>query len=241
MHLLWVTQYHNYMISSQWSQQAICWLLFFCCSVAKLCPNVCNPTDCSKPVFPVFHHPTEFAQAHVHWVGDASQSSHPLSPTSPALNLFQHQDLFQWIGFSHQVTKALELYFSISSPSEYSGLISFRIDWLNLDLACPRDSQESSLAPHFKGINSSALNLLYGPTITFTTRKNIALTIWTFVSKVMSLLFSILARCVIAFLPRSKHLLISCLQSPPAVILEHKKIKIFHCFHCFPHLFAMKW
>ena len=123
---------------------------FFCCSVAKLCPNVCNPTDCSKPVFPVFHHPTEFAQAHVHWVGDASQSSHPLSPTSPALNLFQHQDLFQWIGFSHQVAKALELYFSMSSPSEYSGLISFRTDWLNLDLACPRDSQESSLAPHFK-------------------------------------------------------------------------------------------
>ena len=93
--------------------------------------------------------------------------------------------------------------FSMSSPSEYSELSSFRTDWLDLDLVCPRVSKESSLAPHFKGISSSALNLLYGPTITFTTRKNIALTIWNFVSKVMSLLFNKLARCVTAFLPRS--------------------------------------
>ena len=81
----------------------------FCCSVVKLCPNVCNHTDCNKPVFPVLHHPTEFAQAQVHWVGDASQSFHRLSHTSPpALNLSQHQALLKWVSSSHQVAKVLE-------------------------------------------------------------------------------------------------------------------------------------
>ena len=91
----------------------------------------------------------------------------------------------------------------------------------------PRDSQESSPTPQFKSINSSALRLLYGPTFTFVHDywKTKLLTIWTFVSKVMSLLFNILSKFVIAFLPRSKHLLISWLQSPSAVILEPKKIK----------------
>ena len=74
-----------------------------------------------------------------------------------------------------------------------------------------------------------------------TTGKTIPLTRWTFVSKVMSLLFSILSRFVIAFLPRNKRLLISWLRSPSAVILEPKKIKVSHCFHFFLHLFAMKW
>ena len=98
----------------------------FCCSVAKLCPNVCNPTDYSKPIFPVLHRPTEFAQAHVLWVDDASQSSHPLPPTfPPALNLFQHQDLFLWISPSHQVAKALELYIQ----HQFSQWI-FRVDFL---------------------------------------------------------------------------------------------------------------
>ena len=74
-----------------------------------------------------------------------------------------------------------------------------------------------------------------------TTRKTIALTVRTFVSNVMSLLFNMLSRFVIAILPRSKHLLISWLQSPSTVILEPKKTKICHCFHFFPRLLAMKW
>ena len=128
--------------------------------------------------------------------------------------------------------------FSIVLPVNIQ-VVSFRNDWF--DFLAVEGTLKSLLQHHqFESINSSVLSFLYGPTITFTTRKNIALTIWTFVSKVISLLFNTLARCVTAFLPRSKHLLISCLQSPPAVILEHKKIKIFHCFHCFPHLFAMK-
>ena len=91
----------------------------------------------------------------------------------------------------------------------------------------PRDSQESSPTPQFKSINSSALSLLHGPTHTFIHdhRKTIALTRWTFVGKVMSLLLNMLSRLVITFLPRSKRLLISQLQSPSAVILEPRKIK----------------
>ena len=92
----------------------------------------------------------------------------------------------------------------------------------------PRDSQESSPTPQFKSINSSALSFLHSPTIShpyMTTGKTIALTRRTFVSKVISLLFNMLSRLVITFLPRSKRLLISWLQSPSAVILEPKKIK----------------
>ena len=91
----------------------------------------------------------------------------------------------------------------------------------------PRDSQESSPIPYFKSISSSVLSFLYSPTLTSIHDywKIIALTRWTFVSKVMSLLFNMLSRLVITFLPRSKHLLISWLQSPSAVILEPPKIK----------------
>ena len=91
----------------------------------------------------------------------------------------------------------------------------------------PRDSQESSPTPQFNSISSSAVSFLYSPTITsiHDCWQNVALTIWTFVDKVMSLLFNMLSRMVITFLPRSKRLLISWLQSPSAVILEPPKIK----------------
>ena len=79
-------------------------------SVTKLCPTLCYPMDCSTPDFPVLHYLLEFIQTHVHWVGDAIQPSHLLSPPSaPALNLSQHQDLLQWVGSSHQVVKVMEL------------------------------------------------------------------------------------------------------------------------------------
>ena len=94
----------------------------------------------------------------------------------------------------------------------------------------PRDSQETSPTPQFKSINFSMLSLLSHPYMT--TWKTIPWTRWTFVGKVMSLLFNMLSGFVIAFFPRSKRLLISWLQSPSAVILESKKIKCY-CFHCF--------
>ena len=126
--------------------------------------------------------------------------------------------------------------FSISPSNEYSGLISFRID--QLDLLAVQGTLISLLQHHSsKSINSSALSFfivqLSHPYMT--TGKTIALTRWTFVGKLMPLLFNMLSRLVIAFLPRSKCLLISWLQSPPAVILEPKKIaQVSHSFHCIP-------
>ena len=116
--------------------------------------------------------------------------------------------------------------FSISPSDEYSGLISFRIDWFDL-LAVQGTLQQSSPAPQFEGINSLALSPFYCPALTFymTTGKTIAFTIRTFVGRIMSLLFNVLSRFVIAFFSRSKHLLIPWWQSPSAVILEPRKTK----------------
>ena len=101
--------------------------------------------------------------------------------------------------------------------------------------------KKSSPAPQFKSINSSALSFLYGPTLTsyMTTEKTIALTRWTLIGKVMSLVFNMLSRFAIVFLPRSKHLLISWMHSPSAVIFEPKKINSVTVF-IVSHLFAMK-
>ena len=117
--------------------------------------------------------------------------------------------------------------FNISPSNEYSGLISFRMDWLDLPPCSPRDSQQSSPTPQLKSTNSLVLSFLYGPILTFIHDywKNQTLTIWTSVDKVMSLLFNMLSRLVIAFLPRGKCLLTSCLQSPSAVVLEPPKRK----------------
>ena len=83
--------------------------------------------------FPVLHYLLEFTQTHDHWIDDAIQPSHSLSPPSPpAVNLSQHQGLFQWISSSQQLAKVLELQLNISPSNEYSGLISFRIDWFDL-------------------------------------------------------------------------------------------------------------
>ena len=89
--------------------------------------------DCSTPGFPVHHQLPELTQTHVHWIDEAIQPSHPLSaPCPPVFNLCQHQGLFQWVSSSHQVAKVLELQLRISPSSKYSGLISFRMDWLDL-------------------------------------------------------------------------------------------------------------
>ena len=121
-------------------------------------------------------------------------------------------------------------------------MISFRMDWFDL-LAVQRNLK--SLLQHHSSKASiprcSACFVVQLSHLYVTTWKTIALTRWTFVGKVMSLLFNMLPRLVIALLPRSKHLLISWLQSPSSMILEPKKVKFATVSPLFPHLFAMKW
>ena len=96
------------------------------CSVTQLCSTLCDPMDCSTPGFPVLHYLLEFALTHVHWVGDAIQPSHPVSPPSPlALDLSQHESLFQWVSSSHQVAKVLEIQLQ---PQSFQWI--FRTDFL---------------------------------------------------------------------------------------------------------------
>ena len=166
----------------------------------------------STPGLPVHHQLLESTQTHVHWVSDAIQPSHPLlSPSPPALNLFQHQGLFKWVSSSQQVAKVLK--FQLQHQSfQRTPRTDLLWDGLVGSPCSPRDSQDSSPIPQFKSISSSALSFLYTPTLTFytTSGKTIALTRRTFVDKVMSLLFNMLSRLVITFFQRSKHLLISC-------------------------------
>ena len=195
--------------------------------VAQSCATLCNPMNRSMPGLPVHHQLPEFTETHVDRVNDAIQPSHPLSsPSPPAPNPSQHRSLFQWVSYSHQRAKVLEFSFNISSSNEHTGLISFRMDWL--DLLAVQGTLKSLLqhhSPKASILRCSAFFMVQLSHPYMTTGKTIALTRWTFVDKVMSLLFNTLSRLVITFLPRSKHLLISWLQSPSVVILESKKIK----------------
>ena len=136
-------------------------------SVAQSCPTLCDPMNYSMPGLPVHHHLPESTQTHVHLVGDATQTSHPLlSPSSLALDLSQHQGLFQWVKLFASGGQKIEVSASHQSFQWNPGLISFRMDWL--DLLAVQDSQESSPTPQFKSINSSVLSFPYSPTLIFT-------------------------------------------------------------------------
>ena len=165
-----------------------------CCSVAKSCLTLW-PMDCSTPGSPVLHCLPEFAQIHVHGVGDANptiaSSVTPLSfcpPSFPASRSFPMSQLFG------QVAKVLELPFSISPSNDYSGLISLRIDWF--DLLAVQGTLKNLLKHHSSKasiLQHSAFFMVQLSHLYMTTRKSIALTIWTFVDKVMSLLFNMLS------------------------------------------------
>ena len=147
-------------------------------------------------------------------------------PSPPALNLSQHQVFSNESALRIRWPNYWSFSFSISPSNEYSGLISFRIDWL--DLLAVQGTLKSLLQHHSAKASihqHSAFFMVQLSHPYMTTGKTVALTRWIFVGKVMSLLFNMLSRLVIAFLPRSRHLLISWLQSPSAVILEPKKIK----------------
>ena len=228
-----------------WSPQILSFSLFTpqirsdqIISVAQSCPTLWNPINGSTPGLPVHHQLPEFTQTHAHWVSDAIQPSHPLSsPFPPALNASQLQGLFKWVSSSHQVAKVLEFQLQHQSfqwtPRTYllqDGLVGS---------PCSKGTLKSLLQHHCSKASIFRCSAFFTVQLShpyMTTGKTRALTRQTFVGKVMSLLFNMLSSLVITFLPRSKHLLISWLQSPSAVILEPPK-KVWHCFHCLPIYF----
>ena len=194
-------------------------------SVAQLCPTLCDPMNRSTPGLPVHIQLPEFTQTHVHRVGDAIQHlilCHPrllLPPIPPSIRIFSNESTLRirW-------RKYWSFSFSISPSNEHPGLISFRMDWL--DLLAVQGTLKSLLQHHSSKASIFRRSAFFTIQLShpyMTTGKTIALTRLTFAGKVMSLLFNMLSRLsrfVITFLPRSKCLLISWLQSPSAVILE---------------------
>ena len=187
----------------------------------------CDPVDCSTPGLPVHHQLPEFTQTHVHWVSDAIQPSHLCHPLLllpsifPSIRVFTNELVLRirW-------PKYWSFSFSISPSNEYSGLISFSIDWV--DVLAVQGTLKSLLQHHSSKASiiwRSAFFIVQLSQPYMTTRKTIAFTRWTFAGKVMSLLSNMLSRLVIAFLPRSNRVLILWLQSLSAVILELPKIK----------------
>ena len=178
--------------------------------------------NCSTPGLPVHHQLLESTQTHVHRVGDAIQPSHPLlflPPITPSIRVFSNESTLRmrWPNY-------WSFTFSISPSNEHPGLISFRTDWLHR--LAVQGTLKSLLQHHSSKASILRCSAFFTVQLShpyMTTGKTIAFTRWTSVGKVMSLFLDMLSRLVITFLPRSKRLLISWLQSPSAVILEPKK------------------
>ena len=214
-------------------------------SVTQSCPALYHPVTCSTPGLPVHHQLPEFTQTHVHQVSDAILLSHLcrplllLPPIPPGIRVFSNESNFHIIW-----PKYWSFSFSIIPSKEIPGLIPFRMGWL--DLLAVQGTVKSLLQHH----SSKASILQHSAFFTvqlshpyMTTGKTIALIRWTLVGKVMSLLFNMLSRLVITFLPRSKCLLMSWLQSPSAVILDPTPTPLQRSltpFPLFPYLFPMR-
>ena len=192
------------------------WIQFS--SVAQSCSTLCDPMNCRTPGLSVHHHLPAFTQTHVHWVGDAI---YLLPSIFPSIRVFSNESALhiRW-------PKYWSFSFNISPSNEHPGLISFRMYWL--DLLAVQGTLKSLLQHHSSKASILWHRAFFRVQISYlymATGKTIALTRQTFVGKVMSLLFNMLSKLVITFLPRSECLLISSLQSSSAVILEPKKIK----------------
>ena len=196
-------------------------------SVTQLCPTLCIPMDCSMPGLPVITNSQSLLKLMSIELVMPSNHLNLCPPLLllplifPSIMVFSNESVLgiRW-------PKYWSFSFNISPSSEYSGLISFRMDWL--DLLAVQGTLKSLLQHHSSEASihqCSAFFLVQLSHPYMTTGKTVALTRWTFVGKVMSLLLNMLSRLVISFLPRSERLLISWLQSPSAVILEPPKIK----------------
>ena len=205
-------------------------------SVTQLCPTLCDPMDCSSQASLSITNSQSLLK--LMSIESVMPSNHLilccplLLPPSifPSIRVFSNESVlcFRW-------PKYWSFSFSNSPSKEYSELISFRMGWL--DVLAVQGTLKSLLQHH-----SSKISILRGSAFLMvqlfhpymTTGKSLEKTRQTFVGKLMSLLFNMLSRLVITFLPRSKRLLMSWLQSTSSVILEPKKIKSCHGFHCFP-------
>ena len=216
-------------------------MLFSSVQLLSCVPTLCEPMDCSTLGLPV-HHQT-WSLLKLMSIESVIPSKHLvlccplllLPPIPHSIRVFSNESVLQirW-------PKYWSFSFNISPSDEYSGPISFRMDWLVIHAV---QGTLKSLLQHHSSKTSilrcSAFSTVQLSHPYMTTGITIALTRWTFVGKVMSLLFNMLSRLVITFLPRSTRLLISWLQSPSAVILEPPKIKS-ATVSTLPHLFAIK-
>ena len=212
--------------------------LYCFCSVAKSCLTLCEPMDCNTAPFPILHYfPCLFKFMSIESV---MLFNHLilccllllLPSVLPRLRVFSNE-----LALHIRWPKCWSFSFSISLSNEYSRLISFRIDWF--DLIGVQWTLKSLLQHHNSKasiFHLSAFLMVQHSYPYMTTGNTIALTIWTFVSIIMSLLFNRLSSFVIAFLPRSNHLLISWLQSLSAVVLEPKTVKSGKICHYFQFL-----
>ena len=204
-------------------------------SVAQSGLTLCNPLDYSMPGFPVHYQLPSLLKLMSIESGMPSNRLFLCCPLLLLPSIFPSIRVFSNESVLHiRWPKYWSLSFSFSPSNEYSGLISFRMDWL--DLPALQGTLKSLLQHHSSKasiLQHSVFFIVQLSQTYMTTGKTIALTRQTLVSKVKSLLFNMLSRLISAFLPRSKCLLISWLQPPSAVILEPKK-GVYHCFHCFP-------
>ena len=215
-------------------------------SVTQSCLTLCDPMNCSAPGLPVHHQLPEFTQTHVHRVSDAIQPSHPLSspsppaPIPPSIRVFSNESTLRM-----RWPKYWSFSFSLIPSKEIPGLISFRMDWW--DLLAVQGTLKSLLQHRSSKASILPCSAFFTVQLSHpyvTSGKTIALTRQTFVGKVTSLLLNMLSRLVITFLPMSKGLLISWLQSPLKSTLFNvstasgiglgKRIRMFiHCLTCF--------
>ena len=176
--------------------------------------------DCSVPDLPVYHQLPELAQTHVHRISDAIQPSHPLSPPSPPAFIFPSIMVFSnEVLLCIRCPKHWNFSISISSSNEYSGLISFRMDWL--DLLAVQGTLKSLLQHHSSKVSVLQHSAFFRVQLSHT-GKTIGLTKRTFFGKVIFLSLN-MSKLVRAFLPRSKQILISWLQSQSALFWSPRK------------------
>ena len=212
-----------------------------CYSVVKLCLTLCDPMDYSIPGSSVLHYLLKFAQIYVHLSWWCCLTIPSFALPSFAFCLCQHQSFPMSLLFASGDKKYWSSASATVLPMNIQGWFPLGFDWFDL-LAVQGTLKSFLQQPQSESIDSSALSLLYGPTITSVDdygRNHSFDCMDLYWQRHISAFFNMLSRFVIAFLPRSKPLLISWLQSPSTVILEPKKIKLL--FPLFSLLFAMKW